>query len=217
MGIAKYAIWTVIFTLSCSSVMAQLSPNDTIRLGAIVENGQTYPMILMDEFMVKAQYFTVEERKKRDQLRYDITMAYPYAITAAAIFKEINDNLENLDARRDRKKYLKKMDKNLDMVFKEPLKNLSVDQGHILIKLINRQTGTNCYHIIKELKGGVTAVMWQGVGIFFNNNLNRDYDPEGDDKQLEIFVRELEASNNYRYQLIQQEAMLKKINRPKAQ
>jgi hypothetical protein len=192
---------------------AQTSVNDTIRIGVISENGHDIPMVLLPEFETKADYINAEDRKRRDKLRSDIFVVYPYAIAAATIFKDVNDNLDKLDRRRDRKKYLKSIDKTLDNTFKEPLKNLSIDQGHILIKLINRQTGQNCYSIIKELKGGLSAVVWQGVGVFFNNNLNRDYDPEGDDKEIETFVKDLEASNSYRYQLYQQEALLKKIRK----
>ena len=76
------------------------------------------------------------------------------------------------------------------------------------------KTGQNCYSIIKELKGGFSAVLWQSVGVFFNNNLNRDYDTEGDDKEIEAIVRELEASNAYRYQMYQQQALLQKVKKP---
>ena len=106
------------------------------------------------------------------------------------------------------------MDKQLDHLFKDPLKQLSIDQGHVLIKLVNRQTGRNCYSIIKELKGGLSAVVWQSVGVFFNNNLNRDYDPTGDDKEVEDIVHDMEASTAYRYQVYQQQALLRNVKRP---
>jgi len=190
---------------------AQNSVNDTIRLGAVTENGKTYPMILLPEFITTGSFIDASERIRRDKLRNDIFVVYPYAITAAAIFKEVNTNLEKLDGRRSRKKYLKSIDKSLDVAFKEPLKNLSIDQGHVLIKLIDRQTGQNCYSIIKELKGGFNAMLWQSVGVFFNNNLTRDYDPEDKDREIEAFVKDLESSNSYRYQLYQQQALLKKV------
>jgi Domain of unknown function (DUF4294) len=187
-------------------------PNDTILVGATVEKGVVYPMILLPEFVKTATTLDPEEQKRRDKLRSDIFTVYPYALTAAAVFKGINDNLDKIDRRHDRKKYLRSMDKNLDEVFKKPLKNLTIDQGHVLIKLINRQTGQNCYSIIKELKGGFSAVVWQSVGVLFNNNLNRDYDPDGDDKEIESIVKEMEASNLYRYQLYQQDIMMQKLS-----
>jgi hypothetical protein len=193
---------------------AQNSANDTIRLGAYPDKGQYFPIIFLPEFTVTGEILDPDARARRNKLRNDIYVVYPYAVAAAFVFKDINNNLDKLDGRRDRKRYLKTMDKNLDRTFKEPLKNLSIDQGHVLIKLINRQTGQNCYSIIKELKGGFSAVIWQSVGVLFNNNLVREYDPEDRDKEIEALVRELESSMYYRYQISQQEALLKKIAKP---
>ena len=201
----------LLLLVASTGAWAQNSVNDTIRLGAIVENGQVYPMILLDEYTKVEKYLDPAEKLRRDRLRNDIFTVYPYAITAAAVFKGINDNLEKMDGRHDRKKYLKSIDHSLDQTFKQPLKNLSIDQGHILIKLINRQTGQNCYSIEKELKGGFSAVVWQGVGVLFNNNLNKDYDPEGSDKEIEEMVKDMEASSAYRYQLYQQDLLMRKM------
>ena len=171
-------------------------------------------MILLPEFAETSTIPDPEERNRINRLRSDIYQVYPYALAAGSMFKEINYNLDKLDERRERKRYLKTMDKQLDHLFKEPLKSLTIDQGHVLIKLVNRETGQNCYSIIKELKGGFSAVVWQSVGVFFNNNLNRDYDPTGADKDIESIVQELEASNTYRYQLYQQQALLRNVKRP---
>ncbi len=209
----RHAIWLcylLVFTTALSS-SAQNSVNDTIRLGAVIENGHTYPMVFLSEYEIVDHYMNDEARKRRNKLRNDIFVVYPYAMAAAEIFKKVNDTLDKFDGRRDRKKYLKTIDKKLDVTFKEPLKNLSIDQGHVLIKLINRQTGQNCYSIIKELKGGLSAMVWQSVGVFFNNSLTREYDPEDRDKELEGLVKDLETSNNYRYQLYMQQALLKKV------
>src|ERR1035437_863736 len=209
-------IWiiNIILLFIAGKVSAQISINDTIRVGAIIEHGQAFPMILMPEFVITRQLMDQTERIRRERLRNDVYVTYPYALAATTIFREVNENLDKMDARRDRKRYLKTIDKKLDHVFKEPLKNLSIDQGHVLIKLINRQTGQNCYSIIKELKGGFSAVFWQSVGVFFNNNLVRDYDPYDRDKEVESIVKDLEASNAYRYQLYQQDVLLKKATKP---
>ena len=214
MYMGKRIIWLLCLMLLFGGVvLAQDSQNDTIRLGATMEHGYIYPMILLPEFAENGVLLNAEERTRINKLRSDIYQVYPYALAAAAVFREMNSNLDKMTDRRERKRYLKTMDKQLDHTFKEPLKNLSIDQGHVLIKLVNRQTGQNCYSIIKELKGGFSAVVWQSVGVIFNNNLNRDYDPEGDDKEVESIVRELESSNAYHYQMYQQEALLRKVKR----
>jgi len=215
MNMGKPAIWVLSAALLLvhGDSFAQ-GGNDTIRLGAVMEQGQVYPMILLPEFIEVGVMMPGEEKNRRNKLRADIYEVYPYALAAASIFKDVSTNLEKIPERRDRKKYLKSIDKQLDHLFKQPLKNLSVDQGHVLIKLVNRQTGQNCYSIIRELKGGFSAVVWQSVGVLFNNNLNKDYDPLDRDKEIEGIVRDLEASNAYRYQLYQQQALLSKVKKP---
>lgn len=210
----RIGIMYVILLLTTVTASAQNAVNDTIRLGAIVEHGQTFPIILLPEFVRTGQLVDPEERARREKLRNDIYTVYPYAIAAAKIFKDVNAQLDQLPDRRSRKKYLKTVDKSLDQAFKQPLKDLTIDQGHVLIKLINRQTGQNCYSIIKELKGGFSAIVWQSVGVFFNNNLTREYDPDDRDREVESMVKELEASNVYRYQVYQQEALLRKVSKP---
>ena len=199
--------------VSPSRTKAQ-SGNDTIRLGAVVENGITSPLIFLPEYLKTGIAIDEEAKKERIRLRNNIYKVYPYALAAAAVLKDVNTNLERQQDRRSRKKYLKEIDRQLDNTFKEPLKNLSVDQGHVLIKLINRQTGQNCYSIIRELKSGFSAMIWQGVGVLFNNNLKHNYDPQGEDSEVEKIVRDMEASAAYSYQLYRQEELMKKISKP---
>ncbi|MBX2907447.1 MAG: DUF4294 domain-containing protein [Taibaiella sp.] len=208
-------ICPVIFAMLLSGAcLGQFSANDTIRLGAVIENGQSYPMAFLPEFTHIGLYIKPEDRLRRDRLRRDIYAVYPYAITAATILSEVRTTLDTLDSRRDRRRYLKEVDRRLDVAFKQPLKNLTIDQGHVLVKLINRQTGRNCYSIIREMKGGISAVVWQSVGLVFDNNLRREYDPTGDDAEMEGMVQVLEGSANYRYQLYRQNELMKMAQKP---
>jgi len=214
MRVTRLFIWSfsLIILFPGEKAIAQ-SGFDTIRVGAVTYNGVFTPMILLPEFDVVAKMIDQQEKDRINKLRNEVYVTYPYALAAASILKDVNTNLDRLPDRRSRKKYIKDVNRQLDQTFKEPLKNMSIDQGHILIKLIDRQTGENCYDIIKELKGGLSAMVWQSVGVFFNNNLAHDYDAEGKDQEVEKIVKELEASNAYRYQLYQQEALLKKVTK----
>lgn len=207
----KKQLHIVLLSILPHIAYSQLSTFDTIRLGATIEDGVSYPIVLLPEHTVIGEYMNMDDRTRRNKLRNDLNVVYPYALTAAALLKDINTNMDKIDARRDRKQYLKSVDRQLDKLFKQPLKNMSVDQGHVLIKMINRQSGENCYSIIRELKGGVSAVLWQSVGVFFNNNLRKEYDPTGEDKELEALVLELEASMTYKYHLYVQGELMKKV------
>ena len=81
----------------------------------------------------------------------------------------------------------KTREKELKKEFTEPLTNLSIYQGKILMKLINRETGNNCYEIIKEYKGGLTARFYQTVAFFFDGDLKQPYDPGGNDFLHDLF------------------------------
>lgn len=66
------------------------------------------------------------------------------------------------------------------------------------MKLINRETGNNCYEIIKEYKGGLTARFYQTVAFFFNSNLKQPYDIKNtDDAYIEHFVKEVQRMYGY--------------------
>jgi hypothetical protein len=201
----KIIIWLpVIMLLLCAQkASAQAhSAEDTILLGAVIDpNGDTVGMIFLPEFELVAQLPRryAQQKAYDDQLRYNVYKVYPYAVIAADILKDVDVNLAKLPDKRARKEYLKSVEKQLNGRFKGELENLSITQGQILVRLIDRQTGKNCFSIIQQLKGGFSAVIWQSVALLFSNNLRREYDPAGRDKDIEKIVQELEAANYYHY------------------
>jgi hypothetical protein len=126
------------------------------------------------------------------RLRNAVYVTYPYARRAGMIMNEMNAKMALLGTEKERKEYVMSREKELKKEFTQPLEQLSVYQGKILMKLINRQTGNNCYNIIKEYKGGFTARFWQTVAFFFGSSLKQPYDPKGDDQAIEAIVQEVE-------------------------
>jgi len=181
---------------------------DTILLGAVVEGRDTIPMIFLPDVYKTDKMLKkyAKARRQYDQLYYNVYKTYPYAVIAADVLKDVDGNLAKLKDNKDaRKAYLKTIEKELNKRFKGELEDMTISQGQVLVKLIDRQTGKNCYGIIKELKGGFSAVIWQSVALLFSNSLKKEYDPYGDDKDMESIVKELEAANynRYHYQLQQ--------------
>jgi len=187
-------------------VSAQRSANDTILLGAFTQGADTFAMVFLNDAEVIGQFDPkfAEERARMNRLRYNVWKVYPYALIAAELIKNVDDTLDKFDSRHERKAYLKTLEKEMNKRFKGELVDMSMEQGQILVKLIDRQTGKNCFHIIKELKGGFNALIWQSVALVFNNNLKREYDPYDRDKDIETIVQEIEAYNLHRYQFEQQ-------------
>ncbi len=125
------------------------------------------------------------------RLRNAVYVTYPYAKRAGAIMNDMTVKMAKMNE-SEKKDYVKSREKDLKKEFTEPLTNMSVYQGKVLMKLINRQTGNNCYDIIKEYKGGFNARFWQTVAFFFGSSLKQPYDANGEDKQIEVFVLEIE-------------------------
>jgi hypothetical protein len=114
------------------------------------------------------------------------------------VISEVNAELVNVKDENKRKQIIKSRERELKKEFADKITNLSVYQGKVLMKLINRETGNNCYHIIKEFKGGLNAGVWQAVAYVFGSSLKQQYDPAGDDQELEKIVKEVQKLYGYR-------------------
>lgn len=194
-------LWTVSGVFINENVFAQPGPNDTIRTEAVIIGGDTLPYWLLPSVEYGQFIGTAARRKEIDRLRAKVYKVYPYAIQAKQVLNKIDYDLGENAKRRDRKKYLAALDAELNKKYKDELKEFSTSEGQILVKLINRETGRDVYSLIKELKGGFNARMYQTAFKFFDNNLKTQYDPFGADKDIELIVQDLER----RY-----------MNRPKA-
>lgn len=180
-------------------------PNDTIILPAIWYQSEIVNYKEME--MAWVSNLSPEKLQKYIQewtrLRNAVYVTYPYARIAGATINEINTRLTGITAKKERKEIIKSREKQLKGEFTEPLSNLSVYQGKILMKLINRQTGNNCYEIIKEYKGGFNARFYQTVAWFVGGNLKQDWDLKENklDRQIESIVKEIDGAwykNPYR-------------------
>ena len=174
--------------------LPELGPNDTIKVEAAFYQNQIVPAQSLEWIWVQAKYppHLLKRREAYNRLRNAVYVCYPYAKRAGIILNDINLKLADIKDKRDRRKYIKSREKELKKEFTDPLTNLSIYQGKVLMKLINRQTGNNCYEIIKEYKGGVTARVYQTVAFFYNSSLKQPYDVMGKDSEIEKIVLEVE-------------------------
>ena len=180
-------------------------PNDTIILSAIWYNKEIVNYKEME--MAWVSNLSPDKLKKFidewTRLRNAVYVTYPYARIAGGTINEITASLASVRSKSQRKTYIKSREKELKKQFSDPLSNLSVYQGNILMKLINRQTGNNCYEIIKEYKGGFNARFYQTVAFFVGGNLKQEWDITENklDRQIESIVKEIDGTwynNPYR-------------------
>ena len=156
--------------------------------------GDTLPLVRLDAINIQSRQFSDPfEEARFNKLRQKVIKVYPYALMAKTIIAEIDSNIEKAGRRRAVKKYKKSKEAQLMDSFKEEISNLTVSQGKILVKLINRETGNSCYRLIRELKGGIAAFIWQRVAKRWDYDLKEKYVPE-DEPDLEFIIKTLEPT-----------------------
>ena len=164
----------------------------------IVEGNDT---IYIDEIRASKVYSRLPKMKGREWRQYyrlvhNFSKAYPYALVAKKLVVEADSVIaaENLKGAK-REKYINKVQKELFSVFESQMRSLTVSQGALIMKLVDREVGKSSYNIIKGYKSGITASFWQGVAKIFGSDLKKPYDPEGEDAATEELVKIWESGD----------------------
>ena len=157
-----------------------------------IENGDT---IYYDELKASKVYSRLPKQKGREWRKYyrlvhNFSKAYPYALVAKKLVTEADSTIaaDKLKGAK-REKYINQVQKELFSVFEGQMRQLTVSQGALIMKLIDREVGKSSYNIIKGYKSGIAAGFWQGIAKIFGSDLKKPYDPEGEDAKIEELVK----------------------------
>lgn len=165
----------------------------------VIDGDTTYLFNLTDFRVVELKpYGDIEKDKQLRRLKYHVTKVYPYAKIAAKKLSIYNEELMKVKSNKQRRKLLKEREKELKEEFTDVIKKMTVTQGRILTKLIDRETGESTYEIIKEMRGGFKAFIYQGVAKIYDGDLKARYDPKNneEDEMIERIVLSIEANQN---------------------
>ena len=154
---------------------------DSIILEYIIVEGDSIPRtsIGLDEVMLlhKLKFDSKEDRRRYLILRRKTIKVYPYAKLAAERLQSLNERLDNIERKRDKKRYAKRIQKYIEGEFSEKLKKFTRTEGQILIKLIHRQTGQTTFELIKVLRNGWRAFWFNNTAKLFDMSLKKEFDP----------------------------------------
>ena len=192
------------FVLYATDIQAQ---NDTLKLKSdtlsgkfyllqkVKRDGETMPEVEIKEVKVLAhpRPERKSEYRKYERLVSNIKRVYPYAVMVRYRLSQVNDDLKNIKNEKDRKEYLKKVEKSVFADYEDDIQQMTITQGKLLIKLIDRETQNTSYELIKEYRGKLTAAFWQGIARIFGTNLKEEYDGYGNDALIELIIRDIEA------------------------
>lgn len=153
-------------------------------------DGDTLPHMNLKEVKIVPpwKFKSKRQHKRYSKLVISVKKTLPYARLAQHRMNEIALALDTIRGEKNRKVYVKKAEQELFKEFEQPLRKLTFSQGRMLIKLIDRETGETSYELIKELKGGFSAFMWQSIARLFGSNLKSEFDMEGDDAMVEHII-----------------------------
>ena len=163
----------VIFLISSVTLYSQ---TDIIIVDFEIINEDTIFISDVPEVEILA-FKNKEERTRYYILKRRVLKVYPYALVAKEKLNEIRIGLDSIPKRRQKKRYTKEVTKWVKEEYTDRLKNLTMTEGKILVKLIYRETHTTSYEIVKSYRGRFNAFFWQTMAKLWNNNLKTEYDP----------------------------------------
>lgn len=155
-----------------------------------VVNGDTLPNINLRQVVVfpKRTFSNKRDYRRYRRLIRNLKVVYPYVQIAKYKISEMDVHYRTLESDAAKKAYIKQVEKELRDEFEGQLVKLTFSQGRLLIKLIDREIGRTSYAVIRDLRGGFSAVFWQAVARFFGSNLKAEFDAYGDDMLLNELI-----------------------------
>ena len=151
-----------------------------------VENGDSIAVVHITPIR---KYARKPDMRRYARLVRAVKRVYPIAEEAKVLMRTMEGELLALPNKKQQKMYIKGIEKRLIREYTPVLKKMTIYDGRVLLKLIDRQIDNTAYDIVKELRGSFEAGLWQALAKMFGNNLKTDYDPEKDDLLLEQIVR----------------------------
>lgn len=195
--IVKYIIMTIILSVSFSALKAQdvmVQANNIVI--AYIEDGDTIPQLVLPPVYIFPQ---LKFKNKSSEKFYwktvrDVKRTLPYAKKIGVTLKEINAELEKIEDPKEKKKFMRSKEDVLIGQYEPELKKLTLSQGKMLIKLVDRECDQTSYELIKQYRGGARAFFWQGFARLFGANLKDSYDTDNEkDKIVERVITLVEA------------------------
>jgi hypothetical protein len=156
------------------------------------ENGDTAAIATHTPIEISVRSGNPIQKARYDKLQKRVIKTYPYAKAASDVMRTYETLCLQITDPKQQEALLDKAEKHLMKQFEKDLRNMTVSEGVILVKLIDRQTGDTGYELLKQLKGKFSAFMWQSVARVFGQNLKDDYDGSGEDVWIENIVAQIE-------------------------
>lgn len=191
-----FLCFVMIFSISLKAqdpiapVFPKLGKADTIRVASTNDNGVMIPWMQLNDVQIMAAriWKSPAEQVAYNRLRYNVLKVMPYALFAKRRYEQLEQDLARTPEKKEQKQLVKACDNEIKDMFNREIKELTITQGQILTKLIDREVGRTTYDIVKQTKGGFAAFSYQIVARVVGHNLKSTYDPN-QDRDIESIIR----------------------------
>ncbi|MBP5770332.1 MAG: DUF4294 domain-containing protein [Bacteroidaceae bacterium] len=158
-------------------------------------DGDTIWTYLMPELPVyrPIHFRTKREKQKFDKMVYNIKKVLPLAKKVNMMLCETYETLEQLPTKKEKDEHIKRVEKDIKKQYTPIMKKLTLTQGKLLIKLVDRECNQEAFEIVKAFLGPARATFYQIFAWTFKASLKKEYDPEGEDAMIERIVRQIEV------------------------
>ncbi len=179
--------------LSTGSIWADIDDKrqkDIFFAMSEVYKGDTIPSFQLMEVNIYGRKYFSNKRKQRkyDKLIRDVLKTYPYSKEIKGILVETYLYLQTLPDDEARKKHLDDVEKGVWDQYFPIMKKLTLSQGKMLIKLIDRECNQTSYELINAFIGKFKAGFYQAFAALFGATLKKEYDPTGADADIEEII-----------------------------
>jgi hypothetical protein len=195
----KFIGFLLLFCCLMGSAEAQAQPaapillgkNDTIKTYLTVDSGKMLPWIVLEDIkIVDSRIFKSQaDFDKYRRLRYNVMKVLPYARFAGQRYRQLQRDLATTGDRHKQKQLINTCESEIKGLFNKEIKDLTISQGEVLIKLIDRETGNTSYAMVRELKGGFKAFLLQSAARIFGHDLKETYNPD-EQKDIEAILNQ---------------------------
>lgn len=184
----------ITITLLCAgNLSAQDITSSKIVRAEIVDGDTILVQSLRTVHVYEPRTFSSKKEKRRySKLKRDVLKVYPYAKLAGERLRDYESRMDAMKNEREKKKFLKQVEQDLQDEFGDELTDLTITQGTILLTLVDRETGDTSYELVKQLRGAFSAFFWQSLARLFGHNLKYGYDADGDQEMIEDIILRIE-------------------------
>ena len=155
-----------------------------------VYGGDTIPSMRMPTLYI---YKPLKFKNKKKQQEYNrlvrnVKKTLPIAKEVNRAIIETYEFLQTLPDEKARQKHLSLVEKSVKEQYTPRMKKLTLAQGKLLIKLINRETSSSSYELVKAFLGPFKAGFYQAFAAIFGASLKKEYHPEDEDAMIERII-----------------------------